>query len=98
MYKIRITPFLLVLMFFGLSCAGEKEKSPVVAAYDAATEKVLEAESSEQLLEISYDLYLELQAMGKSTDAPDAVLSRSKFQKTVKEKEVEFYSKAKNKK
>lgn len=96
--KIRIALFLLISVFIGLSCSGNDEKSPVVVAYDEATAKVQNAENSEDLLEISYALHLELQTIGGNNDAPDVIQSRKRFEKALKEKEVGFCSKTKKKK
>ena len=98
MLKIRFVPFLFVAVLLLLSCGGGKAASSVAAAYDAATEKVMLAGSSEELVEVSYALYLELAdfaSAGKSRSVREA---RQRFETAVKEKEVEFYSTPRTKK
>ena len=62
MYNIRFIMLLLLLASLLLSC-GKGERAACVAAYEKAAADVLKAESSEDLLEISYALSLELQGV-----------------------------------
>ena len=90
MYKIKFVPFLFVAVLLLLSCGGGKAASSAVAAYDAATEKVMLAGSTEELVDVSYALYLELADYAScSRNVREA---RQRFETAVKEKSVELYS------
>ena len=90
MYKIRFVPFLLGAVLMLLACGGGKAASSAVAAYDTATEKVMLAGSTEELVEASYALHLELAGYaGSSRNVREA---RQRFETAVKEKTVELYS------
>ena len=94
MYKIGVTLFLLFSVVLFSAC-GNRKTSACVTAYDNATSKVLMAESSEALLEIAYDLHLELMEIEGIADADEArrvVEARQEFETAVKKKEMEFYS------
>lgn len=98
MLKIRKFLSLLFVALLLQACGGGKAASSAVVAYDAATEKVQLAGSPEELVEISYALYLELAelaSVGKSRSVAEA---RQKFENAIKEKEVEFYTTVRNKK
>ena len=90
MYKIRFVPFLLGAVLMLLACGGGKAASSAVAAYDTATEKVMLAGSTEELVEASYALHLELAGYaGSSRNVREA---RQRFETAVKEKTAELYS------
>ncbi len=90
---MKIGTFLFVILFV-VSCGGPTKVSDArVDAYKRAAEQVLVAESSEKLVEISYDLQNELAAIDDSVvsidemrreslagnDEYDAVLDSIKF-------------------
>ena len=83
------------------ACSDVREASSIADAYEAATEKVLSATSSEELVEVSYTLHLELADYGTDTKtgcSRAVVAAKEKFEQAVKEKEVEFYTAAHSKK
>ena len=83
------------------ACSDVREASSIADAYEAATEKVLSATSSEDLVEVSYTLHLELADYGADTktgSSRSVVDAKEKFEQAVKEKEVEFYTAAHSKK
>ena len=95
MYKIRTFLFVFLAAALLLACGDDKATKDCFAAYNRATEKIMQAEKSEELLEISYALYLELLAMeavDKSKEAGSVADAREKFENAVKAREVEFYS------
>ena len=53
MYRIRIVPLILLMMLLCAGCGASKEETARIAAYRDATARVQEANSSEELLEIS---------------------------------------------
>ena len=76
-----------------LSSCVDEEVASCVDAYDVARDKVLQAENSEELLEISYALYIEMKGMTEEDrEAKKITKARKKFETAVKNKEVEFYS------
>lgn len=96
---MRYKVILMFLMFFAVSllqaCDGTREASSIADAYDVATEKVLSAASSEELVEISYTLHLGLADYGKDSRTGSSravVAAKEKFEQAVKEKEIEFYT------
>ena len=97
MLKIRKLLSLLLVVFLQ-ACGDGKEASTAVAAYDAAVEKVMLAGSSEELIEVSYSLHLELASLTSVADSRKVSEARQRFEKAVKEKEVEFYAAARRKK
>lgn len=98
MFKIRFIPVLLLGVSLLFSCGGGKAASSAVAAYDAAVEKVMNACSSEELLEVSYALHLELANYTAAGDSRNVREARQRFETAVKDKEVEFYTAARTKK
>ena len=60
MYQIRTILFVFLSLLLLTACGDDKVTKDCVAAYNRATEKIMQAENSEQLLEISYALHLEL--------------------------------------
>ena len=95
MYKIKFVLSLLLALPLLWACGDAKETSAVVNAYEDATGKVLKAVNSEELLEISYALHLQLMDM-KVTEKTES--ARQKFEAAVKNKEIEFYTKKQKKK
>lgn len=92
MYNTKKLLFPLFMVLMICACAEDKDASAGVAAYSEATQKVSAATSSEDLLEISYRLHLQLQDM-QVADNSSVEKSRLEFEAAVKEKEIEFYSK-----
>ena len=88
--KKLLLPLSLLLML--CACSEGKSTSAGIAAYSEAAQKASEAENSEDLLEISYRLHLQLQGM-PAVDNSSLAKSRLEFETAVKEKEIEFYSK-----
>ena len=74
-----------------LSC-GKSEKAVCIAAYEKATADVHKAENSEDLLEISYALSLELQGVDVVDRKGNVANARREFEHALKSKEIEFYS------
>lgn len=91
MHNIRIILFLLLSAPLLLSC-GKGERAVCIAAYEKATVDVLKAESSEDLLEISYALSLELQGVDVVDRKGNVANARREFENALKSKEIEFYS------
>lgn len=98
MLKIRKYLSILFVALLLPSCGDGKEASTAVAAYDAAVEKVMLAGSSEELIEVSYSLHLELAALASVADSRKVNEARQRFEKAVKEKEIEFYAVVRRKK
>ena len=98
MLKIRKYLSILFVALLLPSCGGGKEASTAVAAYDAAVEKVMLAGSSEELVEVSYSLHLELASLTSVADSRKVSEAKQRFEKAVKEKEIEFYAAARRKK
>ena len=98
MLKIRKFLSILFVALLLPSCGGGKEASTAVAAYDAAVEKVMLAGSSEELIEVSYSLHLELAALTSVADSRKVSEAKQRFVTAVKEKEIEFYAAARRKK
>ena len=100
-YMIRYILFVAFAVLFMQSCADAREASSIADVYDAATERVLSAVSSEELVEISYALHLELadyDSDGKPGCSRAVSAARERFKKAVWEKEVGFYATSKTKK
>lgn len=91
MYNIRFIMLLLLSASLLLSC-GKGERAACVAAYEKAAADVLKAESSEDLLEISYALSLELQGVEVKDRKGNVANARREFENALKSKEIEFYS------
>ena len=92
MYRIGKPLFILLSAALLSACGGEV--SACAEAYEVAIGKVLQAADSEELLEISYALHLELMKVADD-DADDArrvVKARRKFETALRDREVEFYS------
>ena len=98
MLKIRKFLSILFVALLLNSCGGGKEASTAVAAYDAAVEKVMLAGSSEELVEVSYSLHLELASLTSVAYSRKVSEAKQRFEKAVKEKEIEFYAAARRKK
>ena len=101
MYQIRTIMFVFLSLLLLTACGDDKVTKDCVAAYNRATEKIMQAENSEQLLEISYALHLELVALkvvDKSGESGSVADARGKFEKAVKNREVEFYTAARKRK
>ena len=95
MGKMKNILLLLVLASLLSACGDSKETKACVMIYDAATEKILQANSPEELLEVSYALHLELvelAADGEIADVKNVSEARQRFETSVKEKYVEFYT------
>ncbi len=93
MYRIGISLSLIIVAMLLTACAG-REVSACAEAYETATGKVLQATGSEELLEISYALHIELAKIGDD-DADEArrvVKARQEFETAVRNREIEFYS------
>ena len=95
MYKIRFVLSLLLVLPLFWACGDAKEASVVVNAYENAVEKVHKAANSEELLEISYALHLQLMDMTVTERTENA---RLKFETAVRDKEIEFYTQKHKKK
>ena len=98
MPKIRKFLSILFVALLLHSCGDGKEASTAVAAYDAAVEKVMLAGSSEELVDVSYSLHLELASLTSVADSRKVSEAKQRFEKAVKEKEIEFYAAARRKK
>lgn len=101
--KYKIKPILSVVsaVLFLQACGDAREASSIADLYDAATEKVLSATSSEELVEISYALHLELadyDSDSKTGGSHTVSAARERFKNAVREKELGFYSPGKTKK
>ena len=101
--KYKIKPILSVVsaVLFLQACGDAREASSIADVYDAAIEKVLSATSSEELVEISYTLHLELAGYDqdvKSGTSRAVSTARDRFKNAVREKELGFYSPGKTKK
>ena len=100
-YKVILLFLLLFTVSLMQACDGVREASSIADAYEAATGKVLSATSSEELVEISYILHLELADYGtdaKTGSSRAVVAAKEKFEQAVKEKEIEFYTAVRRKK
>ena len=100
-YEIKFILSVFLAVSFLVACSDAREASSIADVYDAATEKVLSATSSEELVEISYVLHLELAAYGEDGRPGNSrvvVDAKERFKKAVKEKEVEFYTAVRRKK
>ena len=100
-YKVILVFRLFFAVLLLQACSDVREASSIADAYEAATEKVLSATSSEELGEVSYTLHLELADYGadaKTGSSRSVVDAKEKFEQAVKEKEVEFYTAAHSKK
>ena len=91
MYSTKNSFFLLLLLLMLCSCGEDKGTSACIEAYNEAIEKVSAAENSEGLLEISYQLHLQLHDMQTQDDAKVEALQQE-FEMLVKKKEIEFYT------
>lgn len=94
-YKVILVFRLFFAVLLLQACSDVREASSIADAYDVATEKVLSAASSEELVEISYTLHLGLADYGtdvKTGSSRSVVDAKEKFEQAVKEKEIEFYT------
>ena len=95
MYRIRIVPLILLMMLLCAGCGASKKETARIAAYRDATARVQEANSSEELLEISYSLHLELLELNGVDDATEhrsVVKARNEYEASLKSKEMELYA------
>ena len=95
MGKMKNILLLLVLASLLSACGDSKEAKACVTMYDVATDKVLKANSPEELLEVSYALHLELvelAADGEIADVKNVTRARQRFETAIKEKYIEFYT------
>lgn len=95
MYRIKILLFILLVMLLCAGCGADKEEKARIAAYESATARVLEAKSSEELLEISYKLHLELlelNGVGDTKEHRSVVKARAEYEELLKSKEMELYA------
>lgn len=94
MYRIRIVPQILLVMLLCAGCGASKEETARIAAYREATARVQEARNSEELLEISYSLHLELLELNGVDDTKEhrtVVKARAEYEASLKSKEMELY-------
>lgn len=91
MYKRIVLLFLLLSAVLLPSCGGGEESSACAGVYEAATAKVMQATSSEELVEIAYSLHLQLEGLGDAAGRVD-VTARREYELALKKREVEFYS------
>ena len=98
MHHVRKTLFLLLTLLLLSACGDNKETMARVAAYNAAPAEINKARNSEDLLEISYRLHLELEALGCADEPHSSAEARREYEKAVKNKTVEFYTAVRNKK
>ncbi len=95
MYIIRFVPFVLSVMLLCAACGVDKEEEACIAAYGNAAASVQEAKSSEELLEISYNLHLELLELNGGGDTKEhrsVVKARAEYEELLKSKEMELYA------